>query len=39
VLKPVSTLLIDGLVGVLSRALAVAGFEGFKKIRGSLQPA
>ena len=39
VLKPVSTLLIDGLVGVLSGALAVAGFEAFKKVRTRLQPA
>jgi uncharacterized protein len=39
VLKPVSTLLIDGLVGVLSGAVAVAAFEIFKRARTRLQPA
>jgi predicted DNA repair protein MutK len=39
VLKPVSTLLIDGLVGVLSGAAAVAAFEVFKRARTRLQPA
>jgi predicted DNA repair protein MutK len=39
VLKPVSTLLIDGLVGVLAGALAVAGVEGFSRVRGRLQRA
>jgi predicted DNA repair protein MutK len=39
VLKPVSTLLIHGLVGMLSGALAVAAFEGFKRIRAGLQRA
>jgi predicted DNA repair protein MutK len=39
VLKPVSTLLIDGLVGVLSGAAAVAAFEVFTRVRGRLQRA
>ena len=39
VLKPVSTLLIDGLVGMLSGALAVAGFEASKKVRAGLKRA
>ena len=38
-LKPVSTLLVDGAVGVLAGALAVAGFEGYRWIRARLQRA
>jgi uncharacterized protein len=39
VLEPVSTLLIDGLVGVLCGALAVAGFGVFERVRTRLQRA
>ena len=38
-LKPVSTLLIDALVGVLAGALAVAGFETFSRLRVARQRA
>ncbi len=36
-LKPVSTLLVEALVGVLAGALAVAGFECFKRARAALK--